>query len=67
MRDPRVPDPSQDEYIPEADGSHASRAVSPVQEGINPTRPSTMPRAEDDRDTAANSPEFNDRPGPLKP
>jgi len=67
MRDPRVPDPSQDEYIPEADGSHTSRPGSPVEEGINPTRPSTMPRAEDDRETEAASPEFNDRPNPLKP
>jgi hypothetical protein len=67
MRDPRVPDTSHNEYMPEAEGSHRPRPVAPVQEGINPARPSTMPRAEDDSKTEANSPEFNDRPATVTP
>lgn len=63
MRDPRVPDTSSNEYIPEAEGSHAARSVTPVPEGVNPTKPSTMPRGEDDAKTERNSPEFRDRPG----
>lgn len=63
MRDPRVPDTSANEYIAEAEGSHTPQPVTPVPEGINPTRPSTMPRGEDDAETERNSPEFHDRPG----
>lgn len=63
MRDPRIPDTSRDEYLPDAVGSHKTRPVSPVREGINPTRPETMPRGEDDAETERNSPEFHDRPG----
>lgn len=63
MRDPRVPDTSPDEDLPEAPGSHQTRPVTPVEEGINPTKPDTMPRGEDDADTERNSPEFHDRPG----
>lgn len=63
MRDPRVPDTTSNEYLPEAEGSHTPRPVTPVPEGINPTRPSTMPRGEDDAETERNSPEFRDRPG----
>ena len=37
--------------------------VSPVLPGINAQTPGTMPRAEDDEATRANSPEFHDRPG----
>jgi hypothetical protein len=37
-------------------------ADQPGQEhGIEPRRPETMPRAEDDATTFANSPEFHDR------
>jgi len=37
-------------------------ADQPGQEnGIEPRRPETMPRAEDDAKTFANSPEFHDR------
>lgn len=63
MRDPRVPDTSANEYIAEAEGSHTPRPVTPVPEGINPTRPSTMPRGEDDAETERTSPEFR-RSGP---
>ena len=31
------------------------------EQGIEPRRPETMPRAEDDATTFANSPEFHDR------
>jgi len=68
MRDPRMPDTSKDEYMPEAEGSHVSRPLTPGPEGINPTSPATMPRGEDDAETERNSPEFHDRPGaPVQP
>lgn len=68
MRDPRVPDTSKNEYMPEAEGSHVSRPLTPKPEGVNPTSPSTMPRGEDDAETERNSPEFHDRPGtPVPP
>ena len=44
-------------------GALDQRDVSPGPEGVNPTRPETMPRGEDDVDTERNSPEFHDRPG----
>lgn len=34
----------------------------PELEGISPLNPSTFPRAEDDADTFAHSPEFHDLP-----
>ena len=37
-----------------------------VLPGISPLTPGTMPRAEDDEATRANSPEFHDRPGSGK-
>ena len=42
---------------------HVTRADTPVLPGIDPTKPSSMPRAEDDVETRAHSPEFHDRPG----
>lgn len=39
---------------------------APVRPGISPTSPGSMPRAEDDVDTWAHSPEFHDRPGSGK-
>ena len=33
-------------------------------EGISPLNPSTFPRAEDDEETLAHSPEFHDLPDP---
>ena len=39
---------------------------SPVRPGIDAQTPSSMPRAEDDEDTRAHSPEFHDRPGSGK-
>ena len=38
--------------------------TTPVLEGISPLNPSTFPRAEDDEETFAHSPEFHDRPVP---
>jgi hypothetical protein len=38
--------------------------TTPELEGISPLNPSTFPRAEDDADTLAHSPEFHDRPDP---
>jgi hypothetical protein len=36
---------------------------TPVLPGISPDDPGSMPRAEDDAETYAHSPEFHDRPG----
>ena len=68
MRDPRLPDPSQDELMPDLPASHTTtRPVGPVPEGINPQNPSSMPRGEDDAETERNSPEFHDRPDSQNP
>lgn len=66
MAEPK--DPSrrndQDEYLPDTPASHKGNApLKPVEEGITPQNPSSMPRAEDDEETMRNSPEFHDRPG----
>ncbi|RPH53398.1 MAG: hypothetical protein EHM89_20140 [Acidobacteria bacterium] len=37
---------------------------TPELEGISPLNPSTFPRAEDDEETLAHSPEFHDLPDP---
>ena len=37
---------------------------TPELEGISPLNPATFPRAEDDEETAAHSPEFHDLPDP---
>ena len=46
--------------------THVTHTDAPVLPGINPLTPGTMPRAEDDEATRANSPEFHDRPGSGK-
>jgi hypothetical protein len=38
--------------------------TTPEREGISPLNPSTFPRAEDDEETFARSPEFHDVPDP---
>jgi len=38
--------------------------TTPELEGISPLNPSTFPRAEDDEETFAHSPEFHDIPNP---
>jgi len=43
--------------------SHDSE-TTPELEGISPQNPSTFPRAEDDEETLAHSPEFHDVPDP---
>lgn len=50
---------------PRAD-THVRLEDAPVRPGISPGTPSSMPRAEDDGDTLAHSPEFHDRPGSGK-
>ena len=63
MNDPRlitlgvIPD-----IVPRRD-THVTHKGSPVLPGISPQTPGTMPRAEDDETTRANSPDFHDRPG----
>jgi hypothetical protein len=46
--------------------THVRLEDAPVRPGISPTSPGSMPRAEDDVDTWAHSPEFHDRPGSGK-
>jgi hypothetical protein len=43
--------------------THVTHEDAPVRPGISPQNPGTMPRAEDDVETRAHSPEFHDRPG----
>jgi hypothetical protein len=38
--------------------------ATPELEGISPLNPATFPRAEDDEETFAHSPEFHDLPDP---
>ena len=63
MKNPSEPDTQADEYMPEAPNAHKQRAGTPNadEEGINPRETSSMPRGEDDAQTRADSPEFNDR------
>ena len=46
--------------------THRTREDAPERPGINAQTPDSMPRAEDDEATRANSPEFHDRPGSGK-
>ena len=61
MRDPSQPDTQQNEYIPEAPNAHKGGLPHAEPENVNPRNPSSMPRAEDDLETQASSPEFHDR------
>ena len=61
MKHPSEPDTQPDEYIPEAPNAHKPRPIAGDKEGVNPRETSTMPRAEDDAKTRADSPEFHDR------
>ena len=51
--------------VPRAD-THVRPENAPRRPGISPLTPSSMPRAEDDGETWAHSPEFHDRPGSGK-
>lgn len=46
--------------------THVTHEEAPVRPGINAQTPNSMPRAEDDVATRAQSPEFHDRPGSGK-
>ena len=61
MKHPSQPDTQPDEYLPEAPNAHKDRKLPADQEGVNPREPSSMPRAEDDAHTRADSREFHDR------
>jgi hypothetical protein len=52
-----------DAGAPTRKDTHRTREDSPERPGINAQTPDSMPRAEDDEATRANSPEFHDRPG----
>ena len=43
--------------------THVTREQAPLQIGIAPQMPGSMPRAEDDATTRDRSPAFHDRPG----
>ena len=61
MRDPSQPDTQPDEYLPDAPNAHKNRKISGDVAGVNPRETSSMPRAEDDEQTWAESPEYHDR------
>lgn len=61
MRNPSEPDTQPNEYLPEAPNAHKDRTLPADRVGVNPREPDSMPRAEDDAKTRANSPEFHDR------
>lgn len=61
MKKPSQPDTQADEYMPDAPNAHKNRIAAPDHEGVNPRDTSSMPRGEDDDQTRAESPEFNDR------
>jgi len=61
VKHPSQPDTQPDEYLPEAPNAHKDRKLPADQEGVNPREPSSMPRAEDDPHTRADSREFHDR------
>jgi hypothetical protein len=44
--------------------TEGSSETTPELEGISPLNPATFPRAEDDEETFAHSPEFHDLPDP---
>jgi hypothetical protein len=46
------------------DVGDGDRATPPKPDGISPLNPATFPRAEDDEETFARSPEFHDVPRP---
>ena len=46
--------------------THVTHENAPVRPGINAQTPNSMPRAEDDEESRAHSPEFHDRPGSGK-
>jgi hypothetical protein len=52
-----------DEHSDEQAGENESE-TTPELEGISPLNKATFPRAEDDKETRANSPEFHDLPDP---
>jgi hypothetical protein len=47
-------------------GDQMAHAEEEVTHPISPVQPGSMPRAEDDAESMARSPEFNDRPGSGK-
>ena len=61
MKHPSQPDTKPDEYLPEAPNAHKQRKLPADQEGVNPRETDSMPRAEDDDKTWADSREYNDR------
>ena len=61
MRNPSQPDTQPDETLPEAPNAHKSQKIAGDVEGVNPRDTSSMPRAEDDDKTWAESPEYHDR------
>ena len=61
MKHPTQPDTQPDEYLPEAPNAHKDRKITGDLAGVNPRQTESMPRAEDDDKTRADSPEYHDR------
>ena len=55
---------NQSNEEPSDEPANETESETPELEGISPLNPSTFPRAEDDEDTFAHSPEFHDIPDP---
>jgi hypothetical protein len=53
-----------DERPSDDDTAEQETNTTPELEGMSPLNPSTFPRAEDDEETFAHSPEFHDLPDP---
>ena len=49
--------------LPPYKDTHITAEQAPDRPGIDSQTPASMPRAEDDDQTRARSPEFHDRPG----
>jgi hypothetical protein len=53
-----------DDVVSDEQTDENESETTPELEGISPLNPSTFPRAEDDEETLAQSPEFHDLPDP---
>jgi hypothetical protein len=63
-----MPNDHNDEKLPLSEiGPAETFNAGRNDRGISPVDPESMPRAEDDDETYANSPEYHDRPNPGPP
>jgi hypothetical protein len=64
MNRDHINDEHSDEQADENEWDENECGTTPELEGISPLNPLTFPRAEDDEETFAHSPEFHDIPDP---